>query len=324
MASPNSVFTELVSTTFRTHYPNDFQDNVSKHNAMLARLYSKDKVHTEDGGLTITLPLDYQENSSYQRFSNYDLLTPQASDVLSSAEFQWRQAAVWILASGQELRINSGRSKIISLVESRIMNARRTFRNQYSNDMYSDGTLLNQINGLQALVSDTGFGTVGGIDSAAFPFWANKVQSAAAPLQGGSAITPSATTIESLMLPLYIELERGGDHTDLILASNDYYTFFEQSQTPFRRYSDNDLADVGFNNLKYHAADVVHDGGSGIPGSRMYFLNTDYYKFVGHENAMMTLSEEIRPSNQDVVGYLMLLMGNLVVGNRSLQGVLKP
>ncbi|MGH2375669.1 MAG: phage major capsid protein [bacterium] len=298
---------------------------MSKHNALLARLFAKERVMTEDGGLSIVCPLDYAENSTYQRFSGFDVLTPAASDVLSSAEFVWRQAAVWILASGEELRVNSGRSRIINLVESRITNARRTMRNQVSNDLYSDGTLAKQMGGLQALIADAGGGTVGGIDSAVFTFWRNKVQSAAAPLQGGGAITPSSTTIESLMLPLYIELERGGDYSDLIIMSNDYYTFFEQSQTSIKRYAytDNDLAEAGFISLRYHRADVVHDGGSGIPGAHGYFINTDYMKFVGHENAMMTLSEEIRPSNQDAVGYLLLLMGNLTVGNRSLQGIMK-
>lgn len=198
-------------------------------------------------------------------------------------------------------------------------------RNQLSFDFYSDGTLAKQINGLQALVSDTGGGTVGGIDTANFPFWANVVQSAATPIQGGAAITPSATTFESLMLPLYLQLERGGDHPDLIIMSNDYYTFFEASQTAIKRYAytDNDLAEAGFNNLKYHRSDVVHDGGSGIPGGHAYFLNTDYLKVIVHENANMTLTDEIRPTNQDVVGYMLLFMGQLVVANRSLQGLIK-
>jgi hypothetical protein len=52
-----------------------------------------------------------------------------------------------------------------------------------------DGTLANQINGIQALVSNAGTGTVGGINSATFTFWQNKVQSAAAPIQGGGAVT---------------------------------------------------------------------------------------------------------------------------------------
>lgn len=55
---------------------------------------------------------------------------------------------------------------MIDLLEARIGNAERTFRNNLSNDMYSDGTADGgkQIGGLQLLVSDVNnSGTVGGM-----------------------------------------------------------------------------------------------------------------------------------------------------------------
>lgn len=162
MASPNATFTELVSTTFRKH-GKTFADNVSRNNALYAQLMEGGNVNTEDGGLTLVEPLDYASNNTYQRYSGYDVLNVSASDVLTSAEFNWRQIAVNVVASGLEMRINQGDSRIIALVKSRIKNAMRTFRNNFSYDLYSDGSAPNQINGLQALVSDTGTGTVGGI-----------------------------------------------------------------------------------------------------------------------------------------------------------------
>jgi hypothetical protein len=221
------------------------------------------------------------------------------------------------------MRINKGDSRIIALVKSRMKNAIRTFKNNFSVDLYSDGTLPNQINGIQALVSDAGTGTVGGIDSGIWPFWKSIVQSAAAPLQGGGAITPGPTTIESLMLPLYLQLTRGDDQPNLIVASNDYYTFFEQSQTSLKRYTDDQSANAGFVSLRYKKAKVMFDGGSGIPLAHMYFLNTDYFDIFVHEDANMTVLDEMRPYNADSAVVPVLWMGNLLVSNRSLQGVLK-
>ena len=323
MPSPNSVFTELVSTTFRNH-AKEFKDNVSKNNALLRRIYDKGNVRREDGGLTIVTPLDYANNATYQRYSGYDVLNVGASDVLSAAEYQWRQIAINVVASGLELRTNSGGSRIINLVKSRMKNAMRTFKNNFSADLYSDGTLPNQIGGLQVLASDLGTGTVGGIDSSVWTFWRNNVQSAAAPLQGGAAITPGPTTMESLMLPLWLAQIRGDDQPDLIVASNDYYSFFEQSQTSIKRYTgDKSSASAGFVELKYKKADVIFDGGSGIPNSRMYFLNTDYMELVVHKDADMTVMDEMKPHNQDAAVVPILWMGQLVCSNRSLQGVLK-
>lgn len=322
MPSPNAVFTELVSTTFRKH-AKDVKDNVSKNNALCRRLMDKGQHRTEDGGLSIVQGLDYAANGTYQRYSGYDVLNISASDVISAAEFQWRQIAINVVASGEELRKNSGDSRIINLVKARMKNAMRTFKNNFSADLYSDGSLSNQINGLQALVADTGLGTVGGIDSSAFPFWRNIVQSAAAPLQGGGAIVPSATTIESLMLPLYLALTRADDQPDLIVSSNDYYTFFENSQTSLKRYNDTQSGKAGFVSLMYKKAEVVFDGGSGIPDAHMYFLNTDYIELVAHKDADLEVMEELKPYNQDAAVVPILWMGNMVVSNRSLQGVLK-
>ena len=322
MPSPNTVFTELVSTTFRKH-SKEIKDNVSKNNALLRRIYDKGNVRREDGGLTIVAPLDYAENNTYQRYSGYDVLNVGASDVISAAEYQWRQIAINVVASGLELRTNSGDSRIINLVKARLKNAIRTFKNNFSADIYSDGTLANQVNGLQALVADAGTGTVGGIDSSTWTFWKNKVQSAAAPIQGGGAITPSATTMESLMLPLWLALTRGDDQPDLIVMDNNYFTFFEQSQTSIKRYTDETKANAGFVSLKYKGADVIFDGGSGIPANHAYFLNTDYLEVVVHKDADMTVMDEMKPYNQDAAVVPVLWMGNLVCSNRSLQGVQK-
>ena len=322
MPSPNTVFTELVSTTFRKH-AKEIKDNVSKNNALLRRIYDKGNVRREDGGLTIVAPLDYAENNTYQRYSGYDVLNIGASDVISAAEYQWRQIAINVVASGLELRTNSGDTRIINLVKARLKNAIRTFKNNFSADIYSDGTLANQVNGLQALVADAGTGTVGGIDSSTWTFWKNKVQSAAAPIQGGGAITPGSTTMESLMLPLWLALTRGDDQPDLIVMDNNYFTFFEQSQTSIKRYTDSTKADAGFVALKYKGADVIFDGGSGIPTNHAYFLNTDYLELVVHKDADMTVMDEMKPYNQDAAVVPVLWMGNLVCSNRSLQGVQK-
>lgn len=324
MASPNATFTELVSTTFRNH-SKEIKDNVSKNNALLRRMLSKGMKRLEDGGLSIVAPLDYAQNGTYQRYSGYDTLNISASDVISAAEFQWRQIALNVVANGLELRTNSGDSRIINLVKARIKNAMRTFKNNFSADVYSDGTLPNQIGGLQALVADAGTGTVGGIDSSSWTFWQNKVQSAAAPIQGGGAIVPSATQgiMESLMLPLWLAQTRGDDQPDLIVADANYFSFFENGQVAIKRYTKSDEADGGFQSLKYKTADVMYDGGSGIPANHMYFLNTDYLELVVHTDADLVVMDEMKPFNQDAAVIPVLWMGNLTVTNRALQGVMK-
>lgn len=322
MASPNSTFTELVTTTFRKH-DKEIRDNVSQHNALLKRLMAKGKIRVEDGGLSIVTPLEYAENGTYQRYSGYDQLNIQAADVLSAAEYAWKQVAVHVAASGLELRTNSGEQRIINMAKAKVKNAINSFKNGLASDVYSDGTASNQINGLQALVADAGTGTVGGINSTTYTFWKNKVQSAAAPLQGGAGITPGKDTIESLMLPLWLALSRGDDAPDLIVFDDTYFTYFEQSQTSIKRYNDASSADAGFVSLKYKGADVIYDGNTSMPDAHGYFLNTDYLELVAHRDANMSVMDEKSSVNQDAVVIPILWQGNLVCSNRALQGVMK-
>jgi hypothetical protein len=326
MASPgNSIITawsELASTTYRAH-KKEIADNVSNHNALFRRIREKDNYQRLDGGLTIVAPLDYAENGTYQRYSGYDTLNIAASDVITSAEFQWRQAAVNITASGMEIRSNSGQNAFIKLLKARIKNAQRTFANNLSSDLYSDGTASNQINGLQAIIADAGTGTVGNINSGTYAFWQNKVQSAAAPLQGGSGITPGATTIESLMLPLWMALTRGNDMPDMIVMDDVYFAFYEQSQTSLKRYTSKEDGQGGMVSMKYKTADVFFDSSGGIPTNHAYFINSDYLELDVHKDADMEVMDELRSVNQDAVVIPVLFQGNLVVSNRALQGVMK-
>lgn len=324
MASPNSVFTEIVTTTFRNH-TGSIADNVSKHNALYRKMKQGGRTRTESGGYSIVAMLEYAMNGTYQRYSGADVLNVAQSDVFSAAEYSWRNIALNVTSTGSEIRANSGPQRIANLAKSRIQNAIHTFANNFSTDMYSDGSLPNQIDGLQKLVADAGTGTVGGIDSSTFTFWQNVVQSAAAPLQGGGAITPSATAgiMESLMLPLFMRLTRGADAPNLIVASDDYYTFYENGQVSIKRYVDGDSADGGFMAVLYKGVPVFFDGVSGMPASHMYFLNTQYLELVVHADANLTVLEDAKPYNQDAVVVPILWQGNMVTSNRSLQGVLK-
>ncbi len=322
MASPGqstlfNTFTELVSTTYRNH-KKEVADNVTNHNALFRRITEKGRIRTEDGGLSIVCPLDYATNSTYQRYSGFDVLNVGAVDVISAAEFAWRQVAVNVAASGLEIRTNSGSNRIINFVKAKLKNAQRSMANGLSGDLYSDGTASNQMNGIQALVADAGTGTVGGINSSTFSFWQNQVFDAS-----DNSVTVSAATIEAgMMLPLWLQCTRGNDTPDLIVMDSNYFSFFEASQSSLKRYAPSDEGKGGMISMKYKTADVFFDSSaSGIPANHMYFLNTDFLELVVHQDANMEIMPELRSVNQDAIVIPVLFQGNLVCSNRARQGV---
>lgn len=320
MASPG--LSEIVTTTLRNR-TGVLADNMSKNNALLRRLKERGKIKPVSGGRTIVQELMYQENSTFQRYSGYELLNVSPSDVISAAEYDWKQASVAVTISGLEQYQNAGEDAIIDLLESRIENAELTMMNNLSLDMYSDGTASSgkQIGGLQLLVADNPTsGTVGGINRASYAFWRN--QKFQATSDGGSAA--SATNITRYMNTMYQRTKRYTDEADLIVADTNYYNLYWQSLQAIQRITTDQSANAGYGSLKYMSADVVSDGGQGggCPLNHMYFLNTKYIFWRPHRDRNMVPSGDVRSINQDASVNLILWMGNMTTSNASLQGVI--
>ena len=321
--SPN--LSEIMTTTLRNRSAT-LADNVSKNNALLSRLKDKGKVRTFDGGRTIVEELEYAENTTFRRYTGYEVLNIQPSDVFTAAEFDIRQAAVVVSISGLEMLQNSGESSIIPLLEKRIDNAERTLMNNISLDIYSDGTADNgkQVNGLQLLVADDPTtGTVGGINRASWAFWRNQVFD----ISNAGLGAPSISNIQTSMNRLYLACSRGNDAPDLIVADNTMFRLYWESLQAIQRISSEKEANAGFSSLKYMNADVAFDGGlgGGAPANKMYFLNTNYIYFRPHKERNFVPLEPDRFSvNQDAMVKLIAFAGNLTLSNASLQGVLIP
>lgn len=322
MASPN--LDEITTTTLRNR-TGKLADDVSKNNALLKRLREKGNMKLVSGGRTIVQELEYAETATFKRYSGYDSLNTSASDVFSAAEFNWKQAAVAVVISGLEQVQNSGKEAIIDLLESRIKNAERTMINNIATDAYSDGSAdgSKQIGGLQLLVADTPTsGSVGGINRATYTFWRNI--SFDATTDGGAAAT--SANIQSYMNRVFVQLVRGADGPDLIVADNAYWRLYLESLQAIQRITDSGMGEAGFRSLKYMNADVVLDGGygGGAPTNHMYFLNTNYIYLKAHRDRNFApLNPDRFSVNQDAMVKYIVFAGNMCLSNAFLQGVLK-
>lgn len=323
LVNPSTTMTEIVTTTLRNR-TGKLADNVTKNNALLNRMKKKGKVKTVSGGRTIVQELEYAENGTYKRYSGYEALNISPSDVFTGAEYNYAQAAVAVSISGLEMIQNSGEDAIIDLLESRIGNAERTLTNNIAVDCYSDGTADGgrQIGGLQLLVPATNTNTVGGINAGTYTFWQNIAYSSVT--NGGAAA--SAAVMQRYMNSVYVQLVRGADKPDLIIADNNYWRFYLESLQAIQRVTDGSGSpDGGFPSIKYMTSDVVLDGGfgGGAPTNSMYFLNTDYIFFRPHVDRFFSpLGDDRYAVNQDAMVKLVGFAGNMTVSNRRLQGFL--
>jgi hypothetical protein len=328
LVNPSSTMNEIVTTTLRSR-TGKLADNVTKNNEFLNRLDRKGKRKMVNGGRTIVQEMEYAENGTYKRYSGYEALNISPSDVFTSAEFNYAQAAVAVSISGLEMIQNSGEAAIIDLLSSRISNAEKTITNNIALDCYSDGTADGgrQIGGLALLVSSTPTtGVVGGIDRSTTvgSFYRNKAFSALT--NGGAAM--SAANAQSFMNRLWLTLKRGSDKPDLIVADNNYYRAYWESLQAIQRIGKSDGSGTSSTlnpSLQYETADVVFDGGvgGGCPANTMYFLNTDYIYFrPAAGRNFEPLGGERESVNQDAMVKLIVWAGNMTLSNGSLQGVL--
>lgn len=314
MASPN--LSEIITTTLRNR-SGVLADNVSENNALLYRLKQKGNIKPVSGGRNITEEISYAENSTYKRYSGYDQLNISPQDVFTSAEYDFKQVAVAVSISGLEELQNSGDAQIIDLLESRLENAEDSMMNGLASDVYSDGTADGgkQVGGLDLLVpTDPTTGTAGGIDRATWSFW-RPVKFDVSVDGSGAA---SSSNIQGYMNQVAVQLVRGKEHPDLIIAGNNYYRHYLESMQAIQRVTDEKLAGAGFTSLKYYgagqASDVVLDGGIGgnCDADTMFFLNTKYLRLRPHKSRNMTAIGGDRNSvNQDATVKLIGWAGNL-------------
>lgn len=317
MTSPN--LSEIVTTTLRNR-SGELEDNVSKGNALFYNLKRKGAFKAATGR-SIVQELMYAENGTFMYYSGGEVLNISPSDVMTAAEFDWKQAACAVNITGLESDVqNTGKEQIIDLLEGRIKNAQITMRNNITTGAYSDGTGTGgkQLGGLQLLVADDPTtGTVGGINRANWTFWRNKLYDFSV-----EGVTASATTIQGAMNTMYLRCSRGSDHTDLILADSVYYNYFWGSLQAIQRITDTETGKAGFQTLRFVGSDVVYEDSSGMPASHMYFLNTDYLFLRYAPKRFFKPLDKVMSTNQDATNQFITFAGNMTTSNASLQGVM--
>jgi hypothetical protein len=316
MAFPN--VSDIVATTIENR-SKKISDNVSKNNALIARLSQKGNIRTISGGSVILEEISYAENANAGWYSGYDLLPVAAQDVISSAQFDFKQAAVPVTISGLDQLRNNGKEQMIDLMEGRMRVAESTMQNLLSAGIYSDGTGAGgkQVAGLDAAVPvNPGTGIYGGIDAGTWSVWRSKTTTA------GAALTP--TTIQAAFNTMWASLLRGSDRPDLIVVDNTMWGIFLASLQLQLRFTNPSSAKLGFPSIEYMDADVVLDGGIGgyATAKTAYFLNTNYLFWRPHaERNMVALDPSKRYAiNQDATVQILAWAGNLTCSGRQFQG----
>lgn len=331
MAFANSAVTDIIATTIQQR-SGELSDNLTNNNALLKRLKARGNVRPVSGGNVILEEIMYNDTTTNNAnsYSGYELINISPDSPISAAQFSLTQYADAVTMSGLEMLQNSGKEQIIDLLDGRMAVSEARLLNRIAGDIYLDGTGNGgkNITGLAAAVPDTNTNVYGGIDrnTTIGAFWKNVVYSGVT--NGGAAV--SAANIQHYMTALSLQLVRGNDKADLIVADNNYYSFYVNSLQAIQRIASAEEAGAGFASLKFYgggtSADVVLDGGIGASATanHMWFLNTKFIFLRPHKDRnFVPIGGERQAINQDAIVKLIGWAGNLTCSGAQFQGVLK-
>jgi len=320
---------DIVSTTIQSR-SGTLADNVTNNDPLLIKMRERGNVKPFSGGNVIMEEIMYNDAATENAgsYSGYDVIDITPNSPISAAQFDIKQYAAAVSMSGLEMLQNAGKEQIIDLLEGRIQIAEAQLMNDIGAGIYSDGTGNSgkDITGLALAVSAApSSGTYGGINRANWSFWRNVAFDATT--DGGAAAT--SANIQSYMNRVAIQLVRGSDRPDIIVAGNNYYRFYLESLQAIQRITSEASAGAGFTSLKYFGAgfncDVYLGGGIGgqLNTNRMYFLNTKYLKFRPHRDRnFVPIGGDRQSVNQDAIVKLIGWAGNITCSAARQQGVL--
>jgi len=324
MAFANSAITDIIATTIQSR-SGELADNLTQNNAILMHLDKKGNVRPFSGGNVILEEIMYNDpnTNNANSYSGYEVLNISPDSPISAAQYKIAQYADAVTMSGLEMLQNSSKEAIIDLLDGRMQVSEARLLNRISGDLFLDGTGNGgkNLDGLAAAVSATPTsGTYGGINAANWAFWQNTATT-------GTTIT--ASNIQSKMTSTALQLVRGTDKADLIVADTNFYSLYVQSLQAIQRITSEESGSAGFASMKFYgggtSADVVLGGGYGNeqPSNTMYFLNTNYIFLRPHkERNFVPIGGERQAINQDAIVKLYGWAGNLTTSNRFLQGIL--
>ena len=345
----------LLTTTLRNMQPR-IHDNITRGNRYLAYMNMRGRVRYTDGGERVKVGLMHALNSTADVYSGYGLLDTTPQDGITSAFYEWAQLSVSIAISRKEERQNSGKSRILSLLDEKITQAESSAQELLNNCIVAgritasgaSGQFLARIGRLDSNASgplplaaliDTNVSrsvSIGNINGGTYAFWRNKADSSTASTFAG---------YKQEMNNLYNDCTKGpGGSPDLLLGDQVAWEQYFNSLHAQERYqvTDKRIVDVlggmgGSDDLlKFRGATFIWD--EVVPDtetnaevvdavgthtvSSVFFINSQAIEMVVDSGTDWISTPMVRPENQDARVGQLLWMGAHCVKNRRKLGVL--
>lgn len=328
----------ILSTTL-FNYRRTLEDAISTTNAFLFYLMKRAKggykIVSEIGD-RMAMPLMYELGNA-DSYSGYDVLDVTPADGITTAFFNWAQAAVPISISGLEEKKNRGEEKIISLLEAKTKQAELGLQEFFNKRMLqgAGGSSINTayvspLNGsqfvdplpLQVAYDPTASVTIGNINQNLNVWWRNQTKA----FSGVSTFVAFLKTLRTLRN----NCSKGpGGPPDLHLTTQGTEELYEAALAAAHRNPSYQVADIPFDNVAFYGKPVTWDefmpdfGDGTVTQTKGSWLmiNTKFWGVRVDKETNFATTPFIKPENQDAKTAHILWLGSLGVSNRRKQGI---
>lgn len=318
--SITDTYDSLLSTTLR-NYSRKLRDNIFNKFPFLAWLRSKNRVRMEDGGTFIIEHLLYGKNTTVKAYADYETLDTTPQEGITVAQYKWKEYGGTIAISRAERRKNSGKHRLLNLLEAKVQQAELSIKDKLTTDIFANISAdpAKAITGIFLHASNTpSTTTVGEVSGATYTWWRNHQADVGA----------YANNLEDKLRTGFNTTSAGGaSFPDGVLCSQTAFEYYEALGVPGKRFVDEQKSlDLGFSVLKYKGADLFWDAGMAanvpVTGESIVLLNSENIRLVVDKETDFITTDFIEPENQTASVAKILAMLNLTNNNRRKLGLL--
>lgn len=281
-------------------------DNIFDSNPYLQRIMKGGAYKSQDGGVTIDIPLNYATTTASGWYQGNETLSTTDNENITAASYQWKSFYANISITGEDELKNSGSSGVLNLLKQKSMIAEKTAKDTIGTGLYSDGSDSKAIVGLRDIIAIDQ--TVGGISQADNSWWQAQVDST------------TTTLTMAAMQAVWEDASVDNETPTVVLSTRANFNRYYGLLQPQQRFTDSETAKGGFQNLMFNGAPVIVD--SHCPTGHMMFVNEKHAHLFYHPKQNFTFGGFDKPINQEVKVGRILWMGSMASSNNRLHGAL--
>jgi hypothetical protein len=269
-------------------------------------------------GESIEIRMNLGKNTSTKALAGpFDTVDTTPSDTPRMSRAIPKIYTATIVLAGRELRANRGEARIVSLLENETKVAISSVVDFLGGHCYDNGGVGQNVTGLEQII-DAG-SILQGLSGTTYIVFNSRGLSARNTAPGSVSFTGGsfATTGLQNMRICWNNAWEGSEKPEAIFTTHLIYGYYEGSLQPLERFTDERVADGGFEVLKFKSAPVFPD--PQCPSGNMYDVNFGHLYLAVDDEANFAASGFIEMPQQDVRVAKIIVDVQLCCDSRKLQ-----